>query len=186
MVNEVCIDCLYKQDCPAPCSAIRKLTEMCNKQDQQEKEEYIKGIASQLDLNETEASPEMEEMANMIINHFEQFAFIKEDGIKIGYVISYDKRKQKKVKYADCRKVHAVYKAFLPFDYIITFYDTNTDILSENQKKILMLHELKHIGYNNDLELTLIDHDIEDFEDILKKYGLDWNKYGQEMPDILG
>jgi hypothetical protein len=35
--------------------------------------------------------------------------------------------------------VQEVFKAYLPFDFIITFYERNTGLLSENQQKILML-----------------------------------------------
>ena len=58
-------------------------------------------------------------------------------------------------------------------------------MLNENQIKVLMLHELRHIGMG-DRGLTIVPHDIEDFSDILEKYGLDWNEYGKELPDILG
>jgi hypothetical protein len=47
-----------------------------------------------------------------------------------------------------------------------------------------MLHELKHVGLGMK-GLRIIPHDIEDFSDILRKYGLKWNKSGEELPDIL-
>lgn len=124
-------------------------------------------------------------MGQKIINNFTEFGFIKEWNIKIGYVISQEKKSGKKIVYADCRKLQEVYKAYLPFDYIITFYECNTGMLNENQLKILMLHELKHIGMG-ERGLTLVPHDIEDFSIILDKYGLDWNEYGKELPDLFG
>ncbi|OZV10781.1 hypothetical protein CIW83_18350 [Tissierella sp. P1] len=77
------------------------------------------------------------------------------------------------------------YKAYLPYDFIITFYENNTGFLNDNQLKILMYHELKHIGIG-ERGLKINPHDIEDFSDILDKYGLDWNNFGKELPDILG
>ena len=56
--------------------------------------------------------------------------------------------------------------------------------MSENQRKILMLHELKHIGIG-EKGLKLEEHDREDFADILKRYGIDWNMHGEEVTDIL-
>lgn len=48
-----------------------------------------------------------------------------------------------------------------------------------------MYHELRHIGIG-EKGLKIVPHDIEDFKDILKEYGLDWGEPGQEVPDILG
>ncbi|MCM3291632.1 hypothetical protein M3661_15990 [Paenibacillus sp. MER 180] len=76
-----------------------------------------------------------------------------------------------------------VFKAYLPFDSIITFYERNTGLLSENQQKILMLHELRHITLG-EKGLKIRPHDIEDFKDILETYGLDWNEPGKDLPDI--
>jgi predicted SprT family Zn-dependent metalloprotease len=106
-------------------------------------------------------------------------------GIKIGYVLSYENKTGQKITYADCRKLGEVYKAFLPFDFIITFYYFNVALMNENQKKILMLHELKHIQIN-ERGLSVRPHDIEDFKDILEKYGNEWNEFNKEVPDILG
>ena len=74
--------------------------------------------------------------------------------------------------------------AFLPFDFIITFYEPNIYYMTENQKKILMLHELKHIDVG-ERGLTIRPHDIEDFKSIIKTYGLEWNDMDQDLPDIL-
>ena len=48
-----------------------------------------------------------------------------------------------------------------------------------------MLHELKHIQIN-ERGLSVKPHDIEDFKDILEKYGNEWNEFNKEVPDILG
>ncbi|WP_018250337.1 putative metallopeptidase [Orenia marismortui] len=100
----------------------------------------------------------------------------------IGFVRCFLKKKSRgKVTYADCRKVTGPYAAMIPYKFIITFYDYNTSLLSVNQQKILMYHELKHIGPNG----YIVPHDIEDFSDILQKYGIDWASEGVEVPDIL-
>lgn len=48
-----------------------------------------------------------------------------------------------------------------------------------------MYHELRHIGVG-EKGLKIVPHNIEDFSDILTKYGLDWNSIDKELPDILG
>jgi hypothetical protein len=47
-----------------------------------------------------------------------------------------------------------------------------------------MLHELKHVGIG-EKGLKLVEHDIEDFKDILKQYGIDWNCLDENVIDIL-
>jgi len=126
----------------------------------------------------------MKVLAESIINKFPELSFINAYGIKVGYVLSYEAKKGEKIVYADCRKLNVVYQAYLPFDFIVTFYHFNTEILSENQKKILMLHELRHIQLT-ERGPSVRPHDIEDFKDILERYGNDWNSYGQQVPDIL-
>ncbi|MMZ66337.1 hypothetical protein D1872_288240 [compost metagenome] len=127
----------------------------------------------------------MKRLAEQIIKRFPEFGIIREFNIKIGYVVSQERKRGEKITYADCRKVQEVFKAYLPFDFIITFYERNTSLLSENQQKILMLHELRHITLG-EKGLKIRPHDIEDFKDILDTYGLDWNEPGKELPDILG
>jgi hypothetical protein len=67
---------------------------------------------------------------------------------------------------------------------LITFYDPNVSILTENQRKIVMYHELRHIEMTPK-GLTVRPHDIEDFESILREHGLNWNQFGNEVLDIL-
>lgn len=78
-----------------------------------------------------------------------------------------------------------VFKAYLPYDFTITFYERNTGFINENQLKVLILHELKHVGIGMK-GLKITPHDIEDFKDIITEYGIDWNAYGKELTDILG
>lgn len=135
-------------------------------------------------IREAIPSDELRELGEKVINKFPEFDFIKEFNIRIGYVSSYEVKKGERIVYADCRKVNTVFQAFIPLDIIITFYEYNTEMLSENQKAILMKHELKHIGMNNK-GVNINPHEIEDFKDILRDYGNDWNEVGKIVPDIL-
>ena len=40
--------------------------------------------------------------------------------------------------------------------------------------KVLMIHELKHIGFEPGKPFTIIPHDVEDFKEIIETYGMDW------------
>jgi hypothetical protein len=150
-----------------------------------DKTTLIRNFARQLNMIEAEPSKDLKKLGNKIIKKFPEFHFINEYGIKIGYVLSHERKNGEKITYAECRKVNETYKAYLPFDFVITFYECNTGYMSENQKQVLMLHELKHIGVGP-RGLKIIQHDVEDFKDILSKYGLNWDSFNNnEIPDIL-
>ena len=127
-----------------------------------------------------EKDESLRELANEIINTKSKELWHIKDIIgldNIGFVRVYNNSN----KYGECRKITGIYAAFIPYKFIITFYDKNTNLLSENQKKLLMYHELKHIGEDE----KLINHDVEDFADVLKKYGIGWEKPGEEIPDVF-
>lgn len=184
----ICKECCYVKDChndELPCAAFNVLYGIWNEQNIKDKSVRIRNLRRQLGIREAEPSNELRYLATKIINRYPEFNFIKEFNIKIGYVISQQRKSGEKVTYADCRKVQDVFQAWLPYDFIITFYERNTGFLNENQIKVLMYHELKHIGIG-EKGLKIVPHDIDDFTDILEKYGLDWNKIDKELPDILG
>ena len=121
-------------------------------------------------------SPEYRRLGERIIKEHEDLHWIKECKISIGYVESdKDKRTNGKIIYADCNKVQPLYKAYVPYDFIIRLYTTNTLMLDEKQLDILMYHELLHVGMEDNGEPKIVPHDIEDFKCILDRYGLDWN-----------
>jgi predicted metallopeptidase len=181
--NDLCNTC--SAECPGSCAAVEKLIEIYNTQRTEEKRQLIKELRSQLDLMDCELSPEYEALANRIIDKRPEVQHIREYEIKVGYVLSYEaKKKDGKIVFADCRKVNGPWLAFLPYDYIITFYEPNIDILTDNQKKIVVLHELCHpmIGPRG---LTNRPHDVEDFKFILHEFGIDYLDLDQEVRDIL-
>jgi hypothetical protein len=134
---------------------------------------------------DAEVAEDLQAMGEQVISKMPELDIIPGFDIKIGYVRSYEKKADKgKTVCADCRKVNKVYGAYLPYDFIITFYEPNIYYMTENQKKILMLHELKHIGIG-ERGLKIEYHDVEDFGDILTRFGIDWNWLDKEVPDIL-
>ena len=184
-LNSICNKCLYKNDCEMACAAFDELYQIWKEQNYRDKTVRVRNLKKQMGIREAEPNRELRFLADKIIKKYPEFGFIKGWGIKIGYVISQERKRGEKMIYADCRKVLEVYKAYLPYDFIITFYEQNTGFLNENQLKILMYHELKHIGIG-EKGLKIVQHDIEDFSDILEKYGLDWNFPDKDLPDILG
>jgi hypothetical protein len=184
MSQGICSQCGKQAECAIRCAAYMKLIEIYKETRNKERFQIIKKLQKEMGIRDAEPSKDLRQLAEMIINKFPRFQIIPEYDIRIGYVLSQEKPPGTKTKYADCTKVKLKYQAWLPFDFIITFYEPNTETLSENQRKILMLHELRHIGIG-EKGLRLVEHEIEDFESILKDYGIKWNYYGEEVPDIL-
>lgn len=184
----ICDECTNKLFCKKKkisCKAIDELNNIYNVQSFKRRTILTKLLSRKLGIRDAEPSKELQQLGEAIINKFPELHFINIYGIKIGYVLSHENKSGQKITYADCRKLGEVYKAYLPFDVLVTFYYFNTELLNKNQKKILMEHELKHIQIT-ERGLTIRPHDIEDFKDILAKYGNDWNEPGKEVPDILG
>lgn len=180
---DMCKEC--GRGCEELCLAIEKLYEIYQERRTKQKQYLIKMLRPQLNLMDWEVAPDLQELGELIINRFPQLIFIKEFNIKIGYVRAYENKSAKgRAVFADCRKITSSYRAYLPYDFLITFYDPCVATLTTNQKKLVMYHELRHI------EMTpkgfgVRPHDIEDFEEILRSFGLQWNAFGNDVPDIL-
>mgnify|MGYP006976753391 CR=1 FL=1 len=172
-------------DCELPCPALRALHDVYDRLRHEQRDKIIRDLRQTLDIVDCEVADDLRTLAEAIINRTPELSFIKDFGIKIGYVRSWEKKRDKgRIIHADCRKVGKVYGAFLPFDFIITFYEPNIGHMTDNQRKILMFHELKHIGVG-EKGYRIEPHDIEDFESILSRYGLNWSSANQDVPDIL-
>jgi len=116
----------------------------------------------------------LRELAEKVVEENGNLTSLKE--ILPGIVFMYNtetKRSGKKVVYADTEKVKDKYRALIPYYFIITFYEPNTADLDEECMKVLMYHELRHVGWDGE-NCTIIPHDIEDFKDIIDKYGTSW------------
>lgn len=79
-----------------------------------------------------------------------------------------------------CEKVADKYKWGIPCDFTITIFEPNVEGLTDEQLRILIFHELLHVGieYNSDGTETysVLPHDLEDFKYIIDRYGTDWSK----------
>jgi predicted metallopeptidase len=183
--SAICKSCNNKLACITPCEALGKLFALIRVTDQENKTELVRQFKKDLQLVFAEADPETKAIAEKIICKYPEFDFITAMGIKIGFVRSYEtKNKDGKAVLGTCEKVNEKFKAFLPFDYIITVYKNNVYYLNDNQYKLLIYHELKHITIGMK-GLTIRPHNVEDFKDILKAFGLDWSNVNSVVPDIL-
>ena len=118
--------------------------------------------------------------AQVIEEHPRDLGWIP-DNVSIGYLES-DKPKKKDGKYilGECIRVRDLFKAYIPHDFVIAIYLPNVVGMSEEQLKILMYHELLHVGMEQDgsgPKYIVNPHDIEDFRTIIEKYGMDWAEH---------
>ena len=106
---------------------------------------------------------------------------IKESHAVIIYLESdYAKTSKGKLVFGQCEKVADKYKWGIPADFTITVFEPNVQKFTEDQIRILLLHELLHVGIDKKADgsesYSIVDHDIEDFKLILDKYGTDWSR----------
>ena len=85
-----------------------------------------------------------------------------------------------KIVHAECEKVSEKYKWGIPCDFTITVFEPNVEGFTDEQLKILIFHELLHVKIEfceDGTELYGINpHDLEDFKEIVNRYGTDWSK----------
>lgn len=96
--------------------------------------------------------------------------------------LSSDKAKTSRGKliHAECEKISDKYKWGIPCDFTITVFEPNVERFTDQQIKILLFHELLHVGIEfnqNGKETYFIKpHDLEDFKIIIDKYGTSWSE----------
>lgn len=122
-------------------------------------------------------SEEYADIGNKIINSI--LPELKD--VSIAFLVSSEeKKKVTKLVCGECIKVNKkTYDWCCPFDFMIVIYENNIAYFNEEQKKILVEHELRHIGIDeetgNETKYYIVPHDIEEFDEIIKKYGLRWS-----------
>ncbi len=117
-------------------------------------------------------------LGESVIAEYEEFEHLHHPNApcRIAYMYS-DKEKKHDGRrvYADTTKLSEMMKDLTGYHFVITFYGPSVDDLPEELLRILMYHELLHVGYEPaTLKYWLNSHDVEDFECIITRYGIDW------------
>ena len=114
------------------------------------------------------------DMAHDLIENEEDLAWLRKAPVTIVYLESTHKKKSggRKVL-GQCEKVQEKNKWGIPADFTITIFQPNVEELTEEQLKIVLFHELLHIG--RDFE-SVEPHDLQDFRYIVNRFGVDWAK----------
>jgi len=107
------------------------------------------------------------------------FELIRDTGVRVAYLSSYEeKKKSGKAVLGECVLVRDQYRWCVPYDFMIFIYEPNCIDLNKEQKRILIMHELMHIGVDqdaDDIKFKIVPHDVEEFWYIIRKYGLTWD-----------
>ncbi len=89
-----------------------------------------------------------------------------------------EKRSNGRLVYAQCERVPWKWKWAVPCDFTVTVFDANVARFTDEQMRILLLHELLHVGIDrdgNEERYFLVPHDVEDFREVIDRFGLEWN-----------
>lgn len=118
---------------------------------------------------------DLERLGKTVIKTFGDLNHLDDKCCRIGYQYSDQAKKSKgMLVMADTEIVKPKLKTFMPYDFIITFYEPNCVGLDEKRMERLMYHELKHVGFEVPDQYWIEPHDFEDFRAVLDKWGTDW------------
>ena len=119
------------------------------------------------------------ELANELLQTESELQYIANSNATIIYLSSEAERRTKgKITCGECEKVPTKFKWSVPADFTITVFEPNVKDFTDEQIKILLFHELLHVGIemDGDEEKYFIrPHDLEDFKLIIDRFGTEWN-----------
>lgn len=118
-------------------------------------------------------------IAKQLIDDIPELNYIYESRVRILCLESeLEKKEGNRAILGQCEKVADKYKWAIPYDFMITVFQPNVERLSRKQKRILILHELLHIGIlvdGNEERYFIRKHDYEEFALIIRRFGIDWS-----------
>ena len=126
---------------------------------------------------ERKISAYFREIAIDLINNRPELEPLKHSNTTITYLTSeYEKKAKGNLVLGLTEKVPTKNKWAITSDFTITIYLENIKHFTPEQERVLMLHELLHIGVAEDGKAYIKPHDLEDFRTIIDEYGAYWDK----------
>jgi len=121
------------------------------------------------------------EIARELIETEDALLDIRNSQATIVYLSSEHKKKSgDKLVLGQCEKVADKYKWGIPADFTITVFEPNIEGFTDEQIKMLLFHELLHVGIEFSADgsetYSIKQHDLEDFKLIIERFGTDWSK----------
>ena len=128
---------------------------------------------------------EYAEIASKIIEEEDELTAVANRHATIVYLSSDKAKKGKdKIIHAECEKIADKNKWAIPCDFTITVYEPNCVGFTEEQMRILLFHELLHVGIEFKEDGTeayyVRPHDYEDFKIITDRYGTEWSRVNED------
>ncbi len=115
-----------------------------------------------------------------LIDTEESLAPLRGAPVTIAYLASEgDPKAAGKTVQGKCEKIADKYKWGIPADFTITLFEPNIEYMTEDQIRILIFHELLHLQVDGD-DVRIVGHDLEDFKEIIDRFGTEWN-YDRQM-----
>lgn len=115
-----------------------------------------------------------------LIENEPELEYIRDSDVKIIYLSSdCKKRDGNKITRGMCERVQDKYRWSIPCDFTVTVFEPNVENFDEEQMRILIFHELLHIGIeekNGKEVYSIVPHDLEDFRTIIRRFGVDWSR----------
>lgn len=115
-----------------------------------------------------------------LIENEPELEYIRDSDVKIIYLSSdCPKKDGSKIIRGMCERVQDKYRWSIPCDFTVTVFEPNVENFDEEQMRILIFHELLHIGIeekNGKEVYSIVPHDLEDFRTIIRRFGVDWSR----------
>lgn len=116
-----------------------------------------------------------QQIAKELIESEPELEYIKNADVSIICLSSnHEKKTKKKIVFGQCEKIADKYKWGIPCDFTITVFEPNVAGFTPEQMRILIFHELLHVGIDGEKHF-INPHDLEDFKTIIDKFGVDWD-----------
>ena len=120
-------------------------------------------------------------IGKFLIENVEELAGLESESII--YLSSTAEKKSKRQRvYGECEKVQDKNKWAIPCDFTITLFEPNLKDLSAEQIAVVILHELLHVGVDDDTKYVK-RHDLNDFKMIIERFGVNWSDKGKVIND---
>lgn len=125
-------------------------------------------------------SEEYTRLGHQVMEEVPELKHLLEDDVRITFRASNRKKGSSgKATLGECIKVKDLYSEYCPWDFFIVIYEPNCEGMTEKQMKILLEHELLHVGLekkkDGEVRYYVVPHDYDDFRSITRKYGPDWS-----------
>lgn len=104
------------------------------------------------------------------------------------------KKKNNSIVYAQVSKVQGKWMDIIYqvtgqyFEYMIEIFKENTIEFSREQIVALIYHEMRHIQLvktPDGSKIDIVDHEVEEWVNIIEKLGTDWKSTRNGIPDLL-